>query len=286
MQPFNGLTPVTVVDEVVPFRIRLPRGHPWWKVPQSMQRPPAFPDSSIEVLVDLLPILNANSTGAVQSAVGGQETSRVSHCRLPSLPARGLLPAIASSRKRNTRLKSCGMTLVNRWRLWASPSVIEYPQPTPSPRRAAESTIAVHLVLGAERIEIHHFRIHPAHVQVEYVADPAGHPGPDVAAHRSEDHRDTAGHVLQSVITDPFDDSVNARVPHAEPFAHLSADEDLTTRRSVRDHVAGDDVVLGNKGGAPVGPNDESASRQPLTEVSFVALESRVTPAGTKAPKD
>ena len=60
----------------------------------------------------------------------------------------------------------------------------------------------------------------------------------------------------------------------------LPADEDLAGRGAVRDHVAGDDLLLGLERRRAVGPHDDPAPREALAEVVVgVALEPQGDPA-------
>ena len=114
--------PVAVVDEVVPFRDQVAQrtclvaegNTAIHAAPRLL-----FQTPGIEVLVDLLPILNANLDRAPFGKLGrgGRWSGNLVGQPLPPpiTASTGSSPlAIASSRKRNTRLKSCGMTLVNR----------------------------------------------------------------------------------------------------------------------------------------------------------------------------
>ena len=56
-------------------------------------------------------------------------------------------------------------------------------------------------------------------------------------------------------------------VAHAEPFADDAAQEDLPAGRAVGDHVAGDDLLLGDERGVGVRVHDQPAAGQALAEV-------------------
>lgn len=49
------------------------------------------------------------------------------------------------------------------------------------------------------------------------------------------------------MITDPLDHCGHTGVAHAKTFADSSAEECFAARRSVENHVARDDVVLGHE---------------------------------------
>ena len=84
-------------------------------------------------------------------------------------------------------------------------------------------------------------------VGVVDVGDAAGHAGAEVAAGVAEHDHAAAGHVLAAVVADALDDRGGARVAHAEALADDAAEEDLAAGRAVPDHVAGDDLVLGDE---------------------------------------
>ena len=115
---------------------------------------------------------------------------------------------------------------------------------------------------------------------IPHEREPAAHPGREVAAGRAEDHGASAGHVLARVIADAFDHRGRARVAHAEPFADDAADEHVARGRAVQDHVAGDDVLLGDELRRARRPQHERAARQALAEVVVgVAFEPQHDPA-------
>ena len=60
-----------------------------------------------------------------------------------------------------------------------------------------EQVVHDELVLGPQRAEVDQLAVDVRVVEVEHVADAAGHPGRQVAPGRAEDERGAAGHVLQ-----------------------------------------------------------------------------------------
>ena len=76
---------------------------------------------------------------------------------------------------------------------------------------------------------------------------PPDMPAPKLRPGRPEHDHPAAGHVLAAVVADALDDGEGARVAHAEALADDAAQEDLAAGRAVGDHVAGDDVVLGDE---------------------------------------
>ena len=101
-----------------------------------------------------------------------------------------------------------------------------------------------------ERFELDHFLIHTigeVAAFVENVGDAAAHAGREVATCATEDDRDSAGHVLTTVIAHPFDDGLRAAIADAESFAGHAAKIQLSGGRAVQTHVAGDDVLLGDE---------------------------------------
>ena len=84
-------------------------------------------------------------------------------------------------------------------------------------------------------------------VGVVHVGDPARHAGTEVATGVAEHDDPATGHVLAAVVADALDDRRGTRVAHAEPLADDAAQEDLAGRGAVADHVAGDDLILGDE---------------------------------------
>src|SRR5262245_18026258 len=125
-------------------------------------------------------------------------------------------------------------------------------------------------VLVVECVDVDHLVVHtPVEraVRVPYEREAATHSGREIAAGRAEDDRAPAGHVLASVIADAFDDRRRARVAHTEALADEPADERVPIGGAVQNHVAGDDVVLGDELGRAGRPQHQRAARQTLAEV-------------------
>ena len=83
-------------------------------------------------------------------------------------------------------------------------------------------------------------------VRVVDVGHAAGHARREVTAGAAQDDDPAAGHVLATVIADALDHGVGAGVADREPFADHAAQEDLPAGGAEQDHVAADDVVLGD----------------------------------------
>ena len=117
-------------------------------------------------------------------------------------------------------------------------------------------------------------------------AMPPDMPAPKLRPVAPEHHHPTTGHVLAAVVADALDDRGRAGVPHREPLADDAAEEHLARGRAVEDHVAGDDVVLGDERRIRRRRDDDAAAREALAEVVVgVALEPQRDARGTNAPK-
>src|SRR5690625_2376516 len=92
------------------------------------------------------------------------------------------------------------------------------------------------------------FGIHPDHVLtdgmvVDDVGDAAAHSGSKVLACITEDDHTSAGHILQTVVADAFNDDFRPAVPHAETFTGFAVYEHLTACGTVQADVADDDFM-------------------------------------------
>ena len=114
-----------------------------------------------------------------------------------------------------------------------------------------------------EFLELHHLlvdlRLEGAGC-IPDVRDAAAHAGREVATGLAEHHCPAAGHVFAAVVARALHHRLGAAVPHAEPLTADAPDEDLTARRPVGHHVAGDDVVFGGEGRRAVGLHDHAAA--------------------------
>ncbi len=100
-----------------------------------------------------------------------------------------------------------------------------------------------------ECVQVDHLRVEVLFeraVRVVDVRHTARHARREVAPGRPEDDDLAAGHVFAAVVADALDDGVRARVAHREPLADHAAKEGLAAGRAEQDHVARDDVVLGD----------------------------------------
>ncbi|GMA85060.1 hypothetical protein GCM10025868_03100 [Angustibacter aerolatus] len=69
------------------------------------------------------------------------------------------------------------------------------------------------------------------------------------------------------MVAHALDDRGGAGVAHAEPLPRQAAHEHAAGGGAVRDHVAGDHVLLGDEGALVLRADDEPAAGQPLAEV-------------------
>src|SRR2546426_9404621 len=104
---------------------------------------------------------------------------------------------------------------------------------------------------------------------VEYVRDPVGHAGGEVAAHRTQHEHDAGRHVLAAMMPRAFDDGHGSRVPDLEAVARASRREQRTGRRAVERRVAEDHVLVGRVGVGRVAerPDHDLAAAQALADV-------------------
>ena len=96
---------------------------------------------------------------------------------------------------------------------------------------------------------------------VQHIGDAARHAGREVAPSRPEHDHAAAGHVLAAMIPDGFHHGLSAAVSHGEALTRHASDIRLASRRTVERHVADNDVLLRNKGGAHGRKDDEFAAR-------------------------
>ncbi|MPM13782.1 hypothetical protein SDC9_60141 [bioreactor metagenome] len=135
---------------------------------------------------------------------------------------------------------------------------------------------------GVQRHRVGQLGVEPVPVEVQDVRHAAGHAGREVASGRADHHHGATGHVLAAVVTDALDHGGGPGVADAEPLADLAAQEQLTGGGAVADHVAGDDLVLGDEGRVGLGPDDHPAAGQALGDV---VVRVAVQPQG-EAPGD
>src|SRR5690606_33493780 len=127
----------------------------------------------------------------------------------------------------------------------------------------------------------HHLGVDTPLVQVEDVGDAAGHAGREVASGRSEDDGAAPGHVLASVVADPFDHGERPRVADAEPFSDHAAEEQFPGGGAVGDDVAGDDVLFSGERGGVRGADDDPSPGQAFADVVVgVADKAQRDPTG------
>ena len=79
---------------------------------------------------------------------------------------------------------------------------------------------------------------------IQYVGNAARHTGGKIATRLSQHDHAAARHVLTAVISHRLNDGLNAAVAHAKALASLAVDIRFAGRRSVKSHVADDDIVL------------------------------------------
>ncbi len=106
-------------------------------------------------------------------------------------------------------------------------------------------------------------------VRVVDIGHPARHAGREVASGGAQDDDLAAGHVLATVVADTLDDRVGARVADRESFADHAAQERLAAGGAEQDHVAADDVVLGDvvDRGVVRRPHHDAPAGQTLADV-------------------
>src|SRR5688572_3905464 len=135
-----------------------------------------------------------------------------------------------------------------------------------------------------ERVD--HLSVEQRRVQIKEITNAARHAGCDIAPCLAEYHRDAAGHVLAPVIAQSLHHRNSTRVPDAEPLADLPADEQLTGRRAVSDHIAGDDVVCGDESSRTRRPHHNAATREPFSQVVVsIAFQAQRDAGGQECPE-
>src|SRR5204862_6219162 len=106
------------------------------------------------------------------------------------------------------------------------------------------------------------------------IRDAVGHPGGEVAAHRSQDHDDSARHVLAAVVAGAFDDGDCARIPHRKPVAGAPRGKEPSGGGAIERGVAEQNVRTGAVPGTAERPDDDLAAAQPFAYVIVgLALE-------------
>ena len=114
------------------------------------------------------------------------------------------------------------------------------------------------LVLGIERVELHHFGVAvlgEGAVGVINPGDAAAHAGGEVAARLAQDEGAAAGHVLAAVVAHALHHGRGPGVAHRKPLAGLPAHEQRAGRGPVQRHVADEDVILRHERGGRIREN-------------------------------
>src|SRR3954452_5976710 len=129
--------------------------------------------------------------------------------------------------------------------------------------------------------ELDQLVVDPLLVEVDYERDTTGHARGEVPPDRPEDDHATTGHVLTAVVSHALDHRGRTGVPDAEPLPDLTAQVDLTGGGAVRDHVAGDDLVLRLEHRRTVRAYDDPSTRQALADVVVgITLQAKRHPSG------
>ena len=102
---------------------------------------------------------------------------------------------------------------------------------------------------------------------VENKSDTATHACSKVAASHAENDHAATGHVFTTVITHAFDDGIDAAVTDGETLASHAAQEEFTTRRTIKRGVTGNDVFFSGKGAACGWINHDAATTETFSDV-------------------
>src|SRR6185437_11859637 len=146
-------------------------------------------------------------------------------------------------------------------------------------------------VVLVERLGVDHLAVEVVGqllVGVVYVGHTAGHSGREVASGMAQDDHPAAGHVLTTVITHALDHGVRAGVANREPLADHTAQEGLTAGGPEQNHVAPDDVVLGDIAfrGIVGRPHHDSPTGQTLADVVVgITVDTQCNPLGHEVPE-
>ena len=97
------------------------------------------------------------------------------------------------------------------------------------------------------------------------VAEASGHAGTEIQAHRAENRREAAGHVLATVLTHSFNHGHRTAIANRESFTRLTGDEQLAGGGSIEDGVAGKHIAALR--GILAGVNDNGAAGKPFADV-------------------
>src|SRR4051794_3241960 len=79
---------------------------------------------------------------------------------------------------------------------------------------------------------------------IENVSDTSAHPGREISSARAEYQHQAIGHVLATVIANPFHDSGRAGITNRKALASHAVKESFTTGGAVKRYIADDDVFL------------------------------------------
>jgi len=104
-------------------------------------------------------------------------------------------------------------------------------------------------------------------VDVENVGDTTRHTGSEVAAGATEHNNATTSHVLAAVVTDTLNDGSGSGVTDGETLGSDTAEKAGTGGGTVQAGVADEDVLLSLEDGGTGRVDDESTTRETLSDV-------------------
>src|SRR6267143_3129494 len=100
------------------------------------------------------------------------------------------------------------------------------------------------LFLGIEFGERHEIAVeHILGFGAQHISQPAGHAGTEIQAEGPENEGHAAGHVLASMLADPFHYGKCAAVSDSETLSAASGNKELARCGTVEHGVAGQDVT-------------------------------------------
>src|SRR5712664_3481983 len=141
------------------------------------------------------------------------------------------------------------------------------------------------LFIGIDFGERHEIAVkHILGFGTQHISEAAGHARTEIQAERPENDGHAAGHVLASVLADPFHYGKRTAISDSETLSAAAGNKELARRRAVQHGVAGKNVTAPGSS-KPRGDGDGPAGKSFSDIVVGFAFELERNSLGKKSPE-